>query len=400
MKRYWKIISIFLVTSLVIGTFYIQSSFAANEQVKIVFEKINGDENEIENLILSGEYEGSHFSQSLQITNEETINGNNQSFFKKLKRLNVPENFTGLVDSYKNFMRGKDLTSNHFFEDENVLAYSSIQADKLYEHPMKGLAFSIEVMDKQTKEITSIELDVPERNNYNAMYVEHVQVIDDELKIIALGYRLDNATELHVYTIDLKEQKIVSDDIVASSPAVENGWSHLRVLNPIESFEGQKYFLIQTESFEDRMVQVDGDQNDFVYEHIVYDLENNQSKQVVIPDDIQSFLVGASAIYEAKIYIPSLSADGVDVNVYDIEKQEWDDKLTVALADMKEDEAPFIQMINGKLIVVYATDGGQYLFISDLKTGESLYKGKLHVTNEGKGHKDSVLYIHEAAFAQ
>ena len=56
MKRYWKIISICFVTLIVIGTFYIQSSFATNEHVKIEFEKVNGNEDEVKNLMLYGDY--------------------------------------------------------------------------------------------------------------------------------------------------------------------------------------------------------------------------------------------------------------------------------------------------------------------------------------------------------
>ena len=64
MKRYWKIISICLVTLMVIGTFYIQSSFATNEHVKIEFEKVNGNEDEVKNVMLYGDYFVDHTSVS------------------------------------------------------------------------------------------------------------------------------------------------------------------------------------------------------------------------------------------------------------------------------------------------------------------------------------------------
>ncbi len=60
MKRYWKIILICFVTLMVIGTFYIQSSFATNDHLKIEFEKVNGNEGEVKNLMLYGDYFGSH----------------------------------------------------------------------------------------------------------------------------------------------------------------------------------------------------------------------------------------------------------------------------------------------------------------------------------------------------
>ena len=73
--------------------------------------------------------------------------------------------FEDLVKQHRNFMRGKDLTPTNFFEDENLLAYASINA-KNHVQPMKDLTFDIEVLNKKSEEITSIQLDVPESENY------------------------------------------------------------------------------------------------------------------------------------------------------------------------------------------------------------------------------------------
>lgn len=399
MKRYWKIISISLATLIVIGTFYIQSSFATNEHVKIEFEKINGNEDEVKDLILSGNYEVGQLYQYLQITSEETSNQNNLSFFQRLERLNVPPSFNGLVERHKKFMRGKDLTPNHFFEDENVVAYASIKADNIFEQPMKGLAFTIEVMDKKTKEVTSMELDVPGRKSYAWMNIEHVQVINGELKVITQGYRMDNSDELGVYTIDMKERKLVNDDTIVSTPTVVNGWSDLSIINQVELFQGQKYSLIKIEAFDEEMDEIDGEPN-VIANYIVYDIENNESKKIVIPDEVLESIGDAPAILDATIFIPSQSANGLEVNMYDIENEEWGEKRTVALGDMKDDETPYLQVVNGKLYAVYATNDGQNLWIGDLTTGESLYEGKLHVKNQGEVQKDYRLYIHEVELAQ
>lgn len=407
MKRYWKIISICLVTLIVIGTFYIQSGFATNEHVTIEFEKIDGHEDEVKDLVLSGEYV--YFSgeymvnqlyQPLQITSEETIAPRISSLYQKLKSESVPLIFEELVDKHKNFMRGKDLTPNHFFEDEKVVAYASIKADNLYKQPLEGLAFNIEMMDKQSNEVTSIELDLPERISFYWIHVEHVQVIDGALKIMTQGYGMDDTDELRVYTIDIKERKLVSDDTIASSPPVENGWSDLRIINQREFFQGQKYFLIQIDAFEEEMRELEGEQNLIVPEYIVYDIENNQSKQIVAPDEAHWFIDDAVAIQDNTLFSPSASEDGLEVSVYDIENEEWKEKLTVALGDMNDDETPYMKIIDEKLVAVYETNDGHYLWIGNLHTGKMLYKGKLHVKNQGEDQANYQLYIHKAAFAQ
>ena len=92
MKRYWKTISICLVTLIVIGTFYIQSSFATNEHLKIEFEKVNGNKGEVKNLVLYGDYFVGNLYQPLQISSEETINQSNAPFLRQLERISFSAN--------------------------------------------------------------------------------------------------------------------------------------------------------------------------------------------------------------------------------------------------------------------------------------------------------------------
>ena len=44
---------------------------------------------------------------------------------------------------------------------------------------------------------------------------------------------------LNVYMIDMDEQKLVKDEMIHTVPAVENGWSDLRMVNDLNSI-GQK----------------------------------------------------------------------------------------------------------------------------------------------------------------
>ena len=54
----------------------------------------------------------------------------------------------------------------------------------------------------------------------------------------------------------------------------------------------------------------------------------------------------------------------------------------------------------GKVYIIYATTNGHTIFIGDLKTGESLYEGKLKVKNQGEDQKDYRLYFHEIEHVQ
>lgn len=391
MKRYWKTISICLVTLLVIGTFYIQSSLAKSVDIKIEFEKVHGDEKELEKLMLSGNYlvDDPYLFQPLRMTSEETINPTNLSFPQKLSRLGIPSYLEEMVKKHKNFMRSKDLNSNNFFEDESLVAYAYIKNSH-----ERDFNFEIEVLTKKTNDIMSLWLDVPERENYGWMQVEDVQVLNGELKVITRDFHLDGTNELRVYTFDMKEQKMISDDMIASIPESKNGWSDVSLINDTYSIQQQKYLLIKSEAFENE--DSDGEPNLVVNEFIIYDIENNQSKKMMAPNEILESIDGSSAIYNSTLFIPSQTVNGVDVHQYDIESDKWGKTLAFNLTDNGNNEdGPYSQIVNGKLYMIYATSSGHTIVVGDLETGESLYEGKLKVTNQGEVQKDYQLYIHE-----
>ena len=398
MKRYWKTISICLVTLIVIGTFYIQSSFATNEHLKIEFEKVNGNKGEVKNLVLYGDYFVGNLYQPLQISSEETINQSNVPFLRQLERISFSPIFGDLVKQHRNFMRGKDLMPTYFYEDENLLAYAIIKAENNV-HPMMDLTFDIELINKKSEEMTSIQLDVPKSENYGWMQVEDVQVIDGELKVITQGFRLNSGNVLQVFTFDMNEQKLVDTDTITSTPMVENGWSDLRIINDVHSIQRNKYLLIKIETFKDEMGYSDGESNIVAREFIVYDIENNQSKKIAGPDEILGSIGGESVIFNSTIFIPSQSANGVEVNQYDIENEKWDTKLTFDLADIKDGESPYMKIMNGKIYIIQLTNNGHTIFIGDLKTGKLLYEGKLKM-NPGEDQKDYRLYFNEIEHVQ
>jgi hypothetical protein len=404
MKRYWKIMLICFVTLLVIGTFYIQSSLATTDHVKIEFEKVSGNESEVKNLMLYGDYLGNRHHQyqlstPLQITSKETITPNNLSFLQKLDRITVLPMFDDLIKQHRNFMRGKDLAPTNFFEDENRLAYASINV-KNHVQPMMDLTFDIEVLNKKSEEISSIQLDVPKSDNYGWMHVEDVQIIEDELKVITRGSRINSEYELRVYTFDMNEQKLITDHTIATTPAVENGWSDLRIINDYFSIQRNNYLFIKIEAFKDDMGHSDSKPN-VANEFIVYDIENNQSKKIVGPAEILGSIGGASANFDSTIFIPSQSANGLEVNQYDIENDRWGEKLSFDLSATKDDEGgSYTKIMNGKVYTVYATTNGHTIFIGDLKTGEALYEGRLKVKNQSEDQKDFRLYFHDIEYVQ
>ncbi|MEK5037543.1 hypothetical protein [Sporosarcina sp. FSL K6-3457] len=394
MKRYWKVISICLITILVIGTFYIQSSLATSNHGKIEFEKVSGDEDELQNIMLIGNFlpDDSNLYQRLQITNEETIDSTNLSFFQRLSKAGTPDLLEDLVEKHKHFMRSKELIPNYFFEDEQIVAYVNIKNSN--KQQMKELTFDIEVLTKQSEEVTAFQVDVPQKENNYSMNVVDIQVINNDLKIITRG---GNREELRVYTIDRNTQKLVSDEMITAVPVVENSWSDLSIIDDtFYSIGKQKYLLIKIEVFDrNSPYRDDGKRHAVVDELILYDTENNQAKKIDKPSEMVESMDSSSAIYDSTIFIPSQTANSVEVHQYDIENDKWGEILSFDLSDTKDNERGFhTQIVNGKLYTIRDTDHGHTIVISDLQTGKSLYQGKLKVTNQGEVQKNYRLYIY------
>ena len=258
MKRYWKIILLCFVAIIAIGTFYIRSGFADQKNITIEFEKVSGNEDELNDLTILGDYSVGNIYHSLKIQKGETIDTTNQSFFEQLDRTNVSPVFKELVGNYSGFFRSKDLDPGYFFENEELLVYAGFEGENVYVNTMSEITFDIDVLNKETKKTTSIEEDVPGSNQYSWMDVRDVQVIDDEIKVFIQGFRKDDgneASDLLVYTFNINEKKLVSHETYLSTPEVESGWADIRMVNDQNSIGQEKYHLIQMETYNDSNVK-------------------------------------------------------------------------------------------------------------------------------------------------
>src|SRR5690625_4729725 len=150
MKKYWILIVISVVMVATIGTFYMQSVMAGNNKPVFTIEKINGDEKEIESLLLSGFYDDglNYLGEDLEISLEGIKYFEDRSFFERIKEDYGSERIKQLQKEYRHFMRGKNYSLNSYFENEDYLAYADVSYRNPYE--ISGeLQFSVAVLDKQ-----------------------------------------------------------------------------------------------------------------------------------------------------------------------------------------------------------------------------------------------------------
>lgn len=405
MKRYWKITSLCIITAIVLGMFYIQSSLA-KETTKIEFEKVSGNQGEISNLVLYADYEEDGQYQALQISNKETISLTNRSLIQQLTTNSVRPILKKLVEEHKNFMRGKELAETNFYEDEYLLVYADIKRENSYK-PVNDFTFDfdIEALDKKTDKTISFQLGVSEKEKYDWMDVVDVQVIAGKIKVFARGFISDGGDDLKVYTFDLNEQKLVNDETIMSAPVVKNGWSDIRIINDVASTKQEKYLLIKVEAYEDPMVEADGEMVQgntepklIADEIIIYNTKKNESKKLTVPDDLMgSRSVDSTTIFDSTIFIQN----GSEVSQYNIEKEEWGKNLSFDFLDMKGDkDTSYIKLMEGKIYQVHSDENERTLSIGDVRTGKTLYEGKLKIKNQNEDQKNGQLFINDIEVVQ
>lgn len=399
MKRFWKIIAVCIVTVVVIGTFYIQAGLAAKGNAVVDFKKVSGNEEEVDHVILNADYQVGTLFQSLQITSKETLNLTNQSLIQKLTKNNSIPVLKNLIEQHRGFMRGKEVNPNYFYEDENLVAFACVKMEG-----SRHSAFDIALLNKKSEKTTQIQLAVPKSQTYYWIDVVEVQVIDGNLKVMARGFRSEGKSDLNVYTLNIEEQKIMKDEVIYTAPAVKNGGSDIIIINDYNSIQPEKYLLFKIEAYEDNQAPaegemgLDGEPKLVVNDVLVYDIEKNQSKKIVVPEEILRSISGSSAIFQSTIFISSKSASGFEVNNYDLEREKWGKKLTVDLPTIIDEEnIPYIKLLNGKIYIIQATNNRHTLFIRDLKTGKSLYEGELIVKNT---QKDFLFHVNEIEAVQ
>ena len=200
---------------------------------------------------------------------------------------------------------------------------------------------------KSQKKRLYFQSDVPKKEKYQFMNMEDVQVVNDELKALIRGSRNNGGEDLLVYTFNIDEQKLVKNDTIVSTQKTENRWTDIRIINDYNSIQPQNHYLIFTETYEaqevqgnGQMITYEGEPKLVENEAFVYDIDKNQLKKLEIPDEWNQSSESFS-MYGSAIFVHTPSANGIEVNQYDMEKEEWGNKLTfeTSLSEDKEGSA-------------------------------------------------------------
>ncbi len=395
MKRYWKLIAITTIVVLTVGTFYINSALSANSYPEIVFEKVSGNEEELDTVVINGDYRIGRYGsgESVQVTTDGSTYQGELSFFERMQGRYSTE-LNELQDEYRNFMRGKSGNVSSFYEAKDTLAYVDIINQTLVESPSET-EFKIEVLDKDSNETVSFNVPVPNRAMYRTVYVADVQMIDGELKVITQNYlkQTDNVfgnQEMHVYSFDIANKSINGENkILTAENNNKNVRTHIGSVQESDVLNAHKniVFSINKENTEpnpNRNVAGEVKSTDNGnQQYFTYNLETGEKKKLDFPKEHQDKEV---MVYDGSILsLMGDNEDGREFVLYNIESESVENKFVIP--SQNKEDAKFgvnsnVQISNGKMYVLNTTynegnDAPSTIMVIDTKSGDILYKGNI-----------------------
>ncbi|AVK85490.1 hypothetical protein C3943_19160 [Lysinibacillus sp. B2A1] len=393
MKRYWKSILISLAIVVAIGSYYVQLAWASKNDVSFKIETISGNKEEIENRILQASYQSGNINRWLYISKDGSTNRMNSSFLGGLIVPHEPLLFKNFIQEHRNFMRGKVWYPSMYFEDEARLMYTIFQDKGQRMDQGNSWTLKIDILDKNTNDSSSFEINTPVFEGYDWINVNNVYVENGKIKILAYAGYLKGGNELHIYTVNENTRELEQDLMIAKIESGDIGMSNVHLFNDPNIIQNEKYYLYMVERYRDK---TKGSKSEFISREIyLYNNLTNEVKEWIIPAELKSNLE-STVLYGADIFIPVHSAKSLVLNRYNIEKKQWEKPLNFEYPNnANEKEEPFFQLTDGKLYLVNRTSDGHLLVISDVHTGESLYEGKIIVENRENLDTDYSLYIGE-----
>ncbi|PIC65971.1 hypothetical protein CSV71_15605 [Sporosarcina sp. P21c] len=400
MKKYWKFTSIIAVIVLSIGTFYVSSANSATQFPEFVINKKSGNAEEIKSLELEGFYHkgGSmgYVNNYLKITSDGSDYRNGSSIIDSVIGHPAPL-IQELQENYRKFMRGKGQSVDSFFVNKKLIAYAEVKY-KTGSITNRDFKFDLSMVDKDTGHISSFTIEVPDSSSIKHMFVEDVQVVDNELHVITHNNTRKNKkyfNEKHIYSFDTSTGNINSNETVLSIPEQQDNdytFANLIQTNPDQANE--KLVFIKTQ---DNMIQEEETDRveKTIKQLIYYNLKTKEKEVLELPGGLEEYQNSFSD--GSTIYLSKVSEGNLVVTPYNIENGLVGKEWTIQLSNERSnEEPPIIFTKDGKLYVTthitnFETQAS--ITVIDLKTSDIIYQGEVIRKDLPKSDEQFEFYI-------
>ncbi|AGY81992.1 hypothetical protein [Carnobacterium inhibens] len=419
MKRYVKLIIIAVVILLSIGVYYIQPMFSADERPEFKIIANSGDETLSENMFLKGYYSenvmlGMGIGDDIKITPKGTTYYSDSSnrFQSQLSGSDY-EKINQLQEDYRSFMRGKEPSLANFFEDDTLLAYAELTTNN-YSSVTEDEEFKIEVLNKKTNKESSFSVDLPKSTNYSYMYIEDIEVANNQLIIVTNGYSLNNENEQdehHFYSISLPNEKIEKDESLQLDLVNLDGKQiqYVELLSGMNTVQTSKFLVYrveigdeqsETELYEDQEIY------ETTYELIGVNIETGEQFLIDLSDEVgNQALSSAFSIEKDILYFYKKNKETITIYTYFLEQKELREMETAELSEAQKTalkEEITLSVHNGTAFFVNndkIKGKDQQIMAFDLESGKAVFEGSLIETKK-QSATNSELYLYEVNFQE
>lgn len=385
MKRYWKVISLTAVILLTFSIYYIGSGLAKEELLGLELVTISGDEELIEGITINGAYRDDFNPDSFRLTNEGITYASDLNYFNRYSGIYQSPTIKKLIADHRGFMRGKE-SIELFFEDDTMLAYVGP-----YSQDGKNATFEVAILDKASNDKHSFSVKIPREDPFDYMNIIEVQRVGEKIHVFTQNYYLEE-DKVYIYEIDVKEEKITNHQRIINT----TNNSYVSIQNDYRNVQKQPYLVLSVNEVEwDEEMQYEEQVSS---ELIAYHIETGEQTTIESPEDWnpypedpfgeETFINGELVIKDEFLYFINFSPEGIQVDKYNMEKDEIESTENISLDESIADgiigaypdgeQLTFISAVqeNGNKI--------RKLFITDITTGEIQFEGEIKITNTAK----------------
>src|SRR5690625_254849 len=351
-------------------------------------EKLSGNQEELEGLVLYGDYrEGNIKGDNFQITAEGTQYNGELSYFDRLHTdFGFPE-INQVQQKYKNFMRGKH-SIFQLAENDNHLAHASVNSEI-----KSGMVFQVEVLDKDANHTMEFTVDVPDNEKYSTVFVEQIYIAGEEVSVVTRNHvngSIDSfSTEIHVYDIDIGEESLVNDEMVVSYSEGSGGRNMTNVYTPGNgsTLQSNSHAIFIVEQWERDENEEEGYYSQFADSKITsINVETNEVSEFELPDELKD-IAHSVLLEDSTLYFTSQVENGLEITVYDLENQELDENRSFNIeTDQMPMGSPVTTIKEGRMYVASQSSedyAPANIFVIDLQSGELVYEGQIKEEKRG-----------------
>ncbi|SIR84354.1 hypothetical protein SAMN05878482_106136 [Peribacillus simplex] len=394
MKRYLCSIIIGMVVILSIGTYYVKVASSASSLPKYTFKTLEGSDKELDPVIINGTLQNSStFYEPLTIESNTTTYASERSYLENLTG-RQDQKIERLVKEHRSFMRGKDSISS-LYEDDDFLAYAWVNSDFTNNGKMEA-EFDIGLLEKKDEEETSFQIKLPDQERIMNVDVRDVQLVHSKLQVLTMidvnSNNEKQTKEVHLYTIDVANKKVLSDKTLVSESFTYPNQVDFEM--PIEVAPSQPNSMVLI-SLIKGVNHEEGPFEEKLKESKLISYNYETEKLETVKKGPLSLDIARSGYADGKnLYAVEMKSGKYRIKTFDLSSQTLTNDTELDMAVNKKAQY-FAAIKNEHVYFLLGNEVDQdvltykpaKLLIADIKTGKTLYKGETVINKKNsKGY--------------